>query len=157
MINRPTFADPPEELARLREDLVAFYHPANSQERVAVEHIALAQQSMQRAARLESSLFANPPGADLHSVLETQAFTVFLRYQAQAERAYRRALEELRSLQRQRSGVPVVPEPKPQLVASASSALAAAPAANPAARASAPSVGRAAAVHGAAGNLALRL
>ena len=40
-----------EQLARLREDLIAFYRPLNSQERFAVERIANAQQSLLRAAR----------------------------------------------------------------------------------------------------------
>jgi hypothetical protein len=103
--------DPPEELARLREDLVAFYHPANPQERLAVERIALAQQSILRAARLENSLFANPPGQHLHSILETEGFKNLLRYQAQAERAYRRAVEELMFLKSQR--LPTIPASRP--------------------------------------------
>ncbi|HMD69994.1 MAG TPA: hypothetical protein VKF41_01550 [Bryobacteraceae bacterium] len=38
------------EVANLREDLVALYHPVNSQELFAVERIALAQQAILRAA-----------------------------------------------------------------------------------------------------------
>jgi hypothetical protein len=45
------------EIDHLREDAVAVYQPVNSQELFAVERIALAQQSMLRAARLESGLF----------------------------------------------------------------------------------------------------
>lgn len=99
----PAPVEPPEELARLREDLIDFYQPVNSQERIAVERIALAQQSILRASRLETSLFTGP-GADqaLHSILETEAFKNFLRYQAQAERTYRRAVEEFDQLQGQR-------------------------------------------------------
>src|SRR5664279_1920509 len=45
------------EVANLKDDLVAFYQPVNSQELFAVERIALAQQALLRAARLESGLF----------------------------------------------------------------------------------------------------
>jgi len=122
----PRVAEANEELARLREDLIAYYKPANSQERFAVERIALAQQSMLRAARLEASIFAEPPGVELHSVLETEAFKIYLRFQAQAERLYRRALEELQLLQSQRQPALSLPvpitstrKPRPTLVASA--------------------------------------
>ena len=39
------------EVANLKDDLVAFYQPVNSQELFAVERIALAQQALLRAAR----------------------------------------------------------------------------------------------------------
>jgi hypothetical protein len=114
-----TPADLPEELARLRDDLIEFYRPVGSQERMAVERLALAQQSMLRAARLEDSLFANPPGKELHSVLESEAFKFFLRYHAQAQRTYSTALKELMLLRSQRP--PVQPAPsdgpaRPRLV-----------------------------------------
>ena len=48
-----------DEIARLKQDLVAVYQPVNSQELFALEQIALAQQTMLRAYRLESGLFAN--------------------------------------------------------------------------------------------------
>ena len=46
------------EVANLREDLVTLYQPANSQELFAVERIALAQQAILRAARLEAGFFS---------------------------------------------------------------------------------------------------
>jgi hypothetical protein len=157
---QPTAAinEPPEELARLREDLVAFYRPANSQERVAVERVALAQQSILRAARLESSLFANPPGKQLHSVLEAEGFKLLLRYQAQAERTYRRALDELLFLQSQRRLMPAPPKPadpapKPQLIKPQSSAGPFSPPHTPAPAQAPPKTPAVAA----AANLALRL
>jgi hypothetical protein len=104
-------AEPSGELARLREDLVAFYRPFDSQERLAVERIAMAQQSMLRAARLEASLFASAPPDAPHTILETEAFKVFLRYQAQAERSYRRAVAELMDLIANRDFHPVTVEP----------------------------------------------
>ncbi len=134
-----------DEIARLRADLFALYQPQNSQERFALERMAIAQQMILRAARLESGLFAeavnvsiaNPrphpvilrglPGhaetgvttgqhanfvlaegfARIHEKKST-AFSMLLRYQAQAERFYRRALEEFL---RARAEAPGLPEP----------------------------------------------
>ncbi|MGA2771051.1 MAG: hypothetical protein ABSG26_09570 [Bryobacteraceae bacterium] len=119
-----------DEVANLREDLIAVYHPANSQELFALERIALAQQAILRAARLESGFFTaclnescDPTTGDpillINEVLagnieitkaqnrnltlgdgfhrlirQTNSFALLLRYQAQAERQYRRAIEE---------------------------------------------------------------
>src|SRR5258708_2186032 len=46
-----------DEIARLKQDLVAVYQPVNSQELFALEQMALAQHTMLRAYRLESGLF----------------------------------------------------------------------------------------------------
>jgi len=118
-----------DEVADLKDDAVAFYQPVNSQELFAVERIALTQQAMLRAARLEAGLFTSClneafglpdlPLAEMHpdllaniSVLRAQnrnfllaegfqhsaaksnALSLCLRYSAQAERQYRRAVEE---------------------------------------------------------------
>ena len=48
-----------DEIARLKQDAVAVYQPVNSQEMFALEQIALAQQTMFRAARIESGYFTN--------------------------------------------------------------------------------------------------
>src|SRR5437764_14088471 len=48
-----------DEIARLKEDAVSVYQPVNSQEMFALEQIAIAQQTMFRAARLEAGLFTN--------------------------------------------------------------------------------------------------
>ena len=117
------------EVANLLEDLVALYHPVNSQELFAVERIALAQQAILRAARLEAGFLSNCLGESLdtrgefrppsHSqvaveietnqaqernfrladgfhrlITQSNSFALLLRYQAQAERQYRRAIEE---------------------------------------------------------------
>ncbi len=151
MPNQPPIpVEPTGELARLREDLIAFYRPVGSQERVAIERIAFAQQSMLRAARLESSLFASAPEGELHTILATEAFKMYLRFQAQAERSYRRAVEELMSLQAERPFQTAAPEQpasvaKPQPVPAHAAAPSSPP--RPAAAASASSLG----------NLALRL
>jgi hypothetical protein len=117
------------EVANLREDLIETYQPVNSQELFAVERIALAQQTILRAARLEAGFFTTclnesfdangesllPMESQVAAEIEiTQAqnrnfvlvdgfqrldrqsnsFALLLRYQAQAERQYRRAIEE---------------------------------------------------------------
>ena len=117
------------EVAHLKEDLVNLYHPVNSQELFALERIALAQQAILRAARLEAGFFSLclgesldtsgqfrfPMNSELTSEIEisqaqnlnyllddgfhrlirqTNSFALLLRYQAQAERQYRRAIEE---------------------------------------------------------------
>src|ERR1017187_4475509 len=46
-----------QEVAHLKDDLLDAYQPVNSQELFAVERIALAQQAIFRAARLEAGLF----------------------------------------------------------------------------------------------------
>src|SRR5208283_773880 len=47
----------PAEIDKFKADLVATYQPVNSQEIFAIESIAIAQQSMRRASRLESGVF----------------------------------------------------------------------------------------------------
>ena len=137
------------EVAALREDLVNLYHPVNSQELFALERVALAQQAILRAARLEAGFLSNCLGESLdtrgefrppsHSQvvvdIETQAqernfrladgfhrlitqsnsFALLLRYQAQAERQYRRAIEEfdrLKALREELRNEPNLPEPE---------------------------------------------
>ena len=117
------------EVANLREDLIETYRPINSQELFAVERIALAQQAILRAARLEAGFFSLclgesfdtsgqfriPMNSQLTAEIEisqaqnrnyllgdgfhrlirqNNSFALLLRYQAQAERQYRRAIEE---------------------------------------------------------------
>jgi hypothetical protein len=128
------------DIARLKDDLLAVYKPVNSQELFAVERIALAQQALLRAARLESGLFStclnetldsagqamilmNPDlagdgdieitraqnrnyllGEGFHRMTsKSNSWSLFLRYHAQAERHYRRAVEEFERLRRLRS------------------------------------------------------
>ena len=128
------------DIAHLKDDLLAVYKPINSQELFAVERIALAQQALLRAARLESGLFitclnetldsAGQPmvlmspelagdgdieitraqnrnfllGEGFHRMTsKSNSWSLFLRYHAQSERHYRRAVEEFERLQRLRS------------------------------------------------------
>ena len=135
-----------QDVANLKADAMAVYQPVNSQETYAVERIALAQQSMLRAARLESGLFTNclnesydPLGepvvlmneeiaghgdiqitrAQNRNFLLAEGFhrmakhpnswTLFLRYQAQTERLYRRAIEDFKRLKALREELPNEP------------------------------------------------
>jgi hypothetical protein len=135
-----------DEVANLKADLVAVYQPANSQELFAVERIALAQQTLLRAARLEAGLFTtclnavlDPSGQPFipmspelvgdgdiettraqnrnYALAESfqrtaksdNTWSLFLRYQAQSERLYRRAVEDLERLQALRPNLPNEP------------------------------------------------
>jgi hypothetical protein len=133
-----------QEVAHLRTDLIAVYQPVNSQELFALERMALTQQTILRAARLESGLFINcldlalndngtaiaPMSRDLvgdgdieitraqnrnyalaggfhrMALQPNNTWSLFLRYQAQAERNYRRAVEEFDRLKRLRPELP---------------------------------------------------
>jgi len=132
-----------QEVANLKDDLVAFYQPVNSQELFAVERIALAQQALLRAARLESGLFTtclnscyDPFGEPMVLMNEelagngdieitraqnrnyllgegfhrmagkSNSWSLCLRYQAQTERHYRRAVEEFDRLKALRAEIP---------------------------------------------------
>ncbi len=135
-----------DEVAHLKTDLVAVYQPINAQELFAIERIALAQQSVLRAARLEAGLFTTCLNEVLDSsgqpffpmspelvgdgdIQTTRAqnrnyalaegfqrmaktantWSLFLRYQAQSERLYRRAVEDLERLQALRPNLPNEP------------------------------------------------
>jgi hypothetical protein len=134
------------EIAHLRADLTAVYGPVNSQELFALERMALAQQALLRAARLESGLFTTcldqaldhgshpiiPMSQDLvgdgdieitraqnrnyalgegflRLARQSSGWSLFLRYQAQAERHYRRAVEEFERLKALRAELPNEP------------------------------------------------
>ena len=134
-----------DEVARLREDAIAVYQPANSQELFAIERIALAQQALLRAERLHSGMFTNCLNEtisaddrpligisphlvdDDNRIVKVQnrnyllaegfrratqnspSWTLFLRYQAQTERLYRRAIEEFERLKALRHKLPNEP------------------------------------------------
>ena len=133
-----------QEVAHLTADLVSVYQPVNSQELLALQRMALAQQAILRAARLEAGLFTaclnetlnisnDQPFLPMNSALagdgdievtraqnrnflladgfhrltrQSNSWSLFLRYQAQAERLYRRALEEFDRLKALRPGLP---------------------------------------------------
>ncbi len=133
------------EVAHLKTDLTAVYQPVNSQELFSLERMALTQQAMLRAARLESGLFTTcldvvavdgeghpftPMSPDLvddieitraqnrnyaladgfhRMVRQANGWSLFLRYQAQAERHYRRAVEEFDRLKALRADLPNEP------------------------------------------------
>ena len=132
-----------QEIARLKSDLMDVYKPVNSQEVVAIERMALAQQSIFRAGRLEAGLFTtcmnetmdsqnqlyHPMSRELagdgdilvtramnrnycladgfeNQVRKSNVWPLFIRYQAHAERQYRRALEEFDRLKALRPELP---------------------------------------------------
>ena len=131
-------------IADLRSDLIAAYQPVNSQELLAIERMALCQQSILRAAAMESGLMTtclnetlDPSGRPIillqddlvHDIPVTMAqnrayclaegvsrvthysnvFSLVLRYQVQAERQYRRAVEEFERLKALRPEMPNEP------------------------------------------------
>jgi hypothetical protein len=125
-----------DEIERLKQDLIAAHQPANNQELFALEQIAIAQQSLRRAARMEAGLFmacmhrahvtsdSTARTTDeltgdsdltrqqhrnfrlaegLHKMSrDSNAWSQFLRYQAQAQRKYRFAVQEFENLVMQR-------------------------------------------------------
>jgi hypothetical protein len=142
-----------QEVAHLRADLIAVYQPVNSQELFAIERLALTQQAILRAARLESGLFTtclnealdrsgNPVifmdselsgngdieitraqnrnyalGEGFHRMVQqSNSWSLAIRYQAQAERHYRRAVEEFERLKALRPDLPDEPvfDPQPE-------------------------------------------
>jgi hypothetical protein len=144
------------EVTALKDDLVAFYQPVNSQEHFAVERMALAQLAILRTARLEAGFFMsclsqalNIPdpiltemdpnltadievareqnhnfllaGGFQHIAANSNALSLCLRYAAQAERQYRRAVEEFDRLKALRPQIPNDPdsEVQPDLTAPA--------------------------------------
>jgi len=129
------------EIANLKADLVACYRPVNSQEMFALERMAIAQQLILRAARLDAGLFTSAMNEVLnldHNPIvtmdpdmigdievtrqqnrnfciaegfrriakESDLMNLALRYRIQAERDYRRALEEFQRLERLRPKLP---------------------------------------------------
>jgi hypothetical protein len=134
-----------QEIARLKSDAVACYQPVNAQELFAVERIAIAQQMILRAARLEAGLFTDALSEAMdctgHPIIpmspdivdgdlpitraqnrnyalaegvrrlsrESNLFPLMLRYQAQAERLYRRAVEDFERLKALRPEMPNEP------------------------------------------------
>jgi hypothetical protein len=128
-------------ISTLVADAIATYQPINSQERDAVERIALAKHSMRRMAILEAGFFSNcldqamagpadpfilnrselAKGIDIpleqHRAYwlafgfncfnrQSNIGTTFLRFQAQAERLYRRAVEDFHRLLKLRGELP---------------------------------------------------
>ena len=143
-----------QEIAHLRDDLIALYQPVNSQELFTLERAALAQQAILRGARLESGLFTTcldeffdnggEPIRLLNTVIagdgdievtraqnrnyllgdgfhrlnrQANSFSLLLRYQAQAERHYRRAIEEFDRLKALREELPIEPITEPHPIA----------------------------------------
>jgi hypothetical protein len=128
-----------EEVAELRESVIDLYKPTNGQELFAVERIAITQQSMNRAARLEAGTLTTclndvlnlrerplmemdpemygggEPGRQQvknyllaegfrRSVGASNVIHLCMRYNAQAERLYRRAVQDFERIRDLTSG-----------------------------------------------------
>jgi hypothetical protein len=135
-----------DEVEKLKADAVACYRPVNSQELVAVERIAMAQQQIFRGGRLDAGMFTSalnevldrtnrpilPMDPDMvgdgdieitrqqnrnyciaegfrRIAKESNAIGLTLRYRAQAEREYRRAIEDFDRLKALRYEMPNEP------------------------------------------------
>jgi hypothetical protein len=135
-----------DEVEKLKADAVACYRPVNSQELVAVERIAMAQQQIFRGGRLDAGMFTSalnevldrtnrpilPMDPDMvgdgdieitrqqnrnyciaegfrRIAKESNAIGLTLRYRAQAEREYRRAVEDFDRLKALRFEMPNEP------------------------------------------------
>jgi hypothetical protein len=119
-----------QEIAHLRADLLALYRPVNAHELFAIDRIAHTQQAILRASRLESGLFLTCLAEELTGDLDItraqnrnyllgegfhrfikhcNSWSVALRYQAQAEHRYRRAIEEFERLRALRQEFPAEP------------------------------------------------
>jgi hypothetical protein len=135
-----------DEVEKLKADAIACYRPVNSQELVAVERIAMAQQQIFRGARLDAGMFTSamnevldrysapfrPMDPDMvgdgdieitrqqnrnyciaegfrRIAKESNAIGLMLRYRAQAEREYRRAVEDFDRLKALRHEMPNEP------------------------------------------------
>src|SRR5579883_2445321 len=145
-----------DEVEKLKADAVACYKPVNSQELVAVERIAMAQQQIFRGARLDAGMFTSamndvldrtnnpiiPMDPDMvgdgdieitrqqnrnyciaegfrRIAKESNCIGLMLCYRAQAEREYRRAVEDFDRLKALRHEMPNEPnvgldEPEPE-------------------------------------------
>jgi hypothetical protein len=130
------------ELEALIADAFAFYRPQNSQEQFAVERIALCQLAILRAYRLEAGILTSSFASAIQSprefsfdsapidqknnhalatgfqrqANEGKAWPLLLRYQAQADRQYRRAVEDFERLAAERPESPNEPisDPEPE-------------------------------------------
>jgi len=141
-----------QEVANFKQDLVALHQPVDARELLALEPIALARQTLLRAARLEAGLFTacfNESGDSLGKPVavgngktggngdaqiacprdrslvlgdgflrmerRTRFWPLLLRYKAQAERDYRRAVagfDRLKALRGKSPNEPIL-EPQP--------------------------------------------
>jgi len=147
-----------DEVAKLKADAVACYRPVNAEEMFAVERIAIAQQMILRAARVEAGMFTYALDECMHmngapyspldkrmladdlpitraqnlnfamaqgfrrlAVDHSTCWTLLFRYTAQAERLYRRAVEDFERLKALRTEMPnepisdEIPEEKQEL------------------------------------------
>ncbi|MGO9259550.1 MAG: hypothetical protein ACLQU1_25045 [Bryobacteraceae bacterium] len=128
-------AEERDAVDQLKAGLVARCQPLDAQELLAVERIARAQHALLRASRLESGLFTcaisqaldngettGDPDPD-HTLADgfrrmvhesSDVWKLCLRYQAQAQRNYRLAVQDFDRLKAQRPPIPNEPVSEPE-------------------------------------------
>jgi hypothetical protein len=85
----------PAEFESLRQDLLAEYHPATATEELLVQEMAQSFWLSERALHLQNDCFTE-------TGVDEKRLALFLRYQTTHERAFHKALNTLRKLQKER-------------------------------------------------------
>jgi hypothetical protein len=85
----------PAEFESLLNDLLAEYHPATTTEELLIQEMAQSFWLSQRALRLQNDCFTE-------NGVDEKRLALFLRYQTTHERAFHKALNTLRKLQKER-------------------------------------------------------
>jgi hypothetical protein len=86
----------PAQFEALRNDLLAEYHPATATEELLVQEMAQSFWLSQRALRFQNGCFTE-------TGVDEKRLALFLRYQTTHERAFHKALNTLRKLQKERA------------------------------------------------------
>ena len=110
-----------DAVSKLRADAIAAYRPVNSRERFAAEPVSLAQPPNLLSGELNGDIqVACVQNRNLclavgfqRAVRESEAWKLFVRYLAQTERLYRRAVEEFERLKKLRAELPNEPKNEP--------------------------------------------
>jgi hypothetical protein len=86
----------PAQFESLLNDIVAEYHPATATEELLVQEMAQSFWLSQRALRFQNDCFTE-------NGVDEKRLALFLRYQTTHERAFHKALNALRKLQKERT------------------------------------------------------
>jgi hypothetical protein len=89
------------DLYLYRDELAQSYNPANAHERMFVTEIAQAWKRLQKAYDREEQFYAGRP-MNVVMAQDAENFKLVMRYLAECERAWRRAVETLEKSQRRR-------------------------------------------------------
>ncbi len=86
-----------DAVAKLKDDLIAFYQPLNSQELFAIERIALAQHALLRPARLETGLLSRGVDESLHWAKQPENLSDYLQLDSDQQDALARGFRRVGS------------------------------------------------------------